>query len=515
VIPLHGWAIGCSMAAAGFLLHSWPRWFNRYFGVDNWRTLAIADHLRRGKPLGRYHEARFLIPGVSDYPPAFRYLIAAFPKGLIERYEWAVAPAIDACHSLWLFFVGWSVTHNLAVAVAAQIVQMTSPLVMMENSSMTTRPLASLLFSLAFFPLICLPPAYQSPVLVGIGLVFLTLVLLTHRLTVQALWILVLVFSVWDRSVFWVSIYLATTLLAVLVSRGFYWTILRGQFAMFEYWRRNLPFRYAHQVRGLPSAGPQRDPDALMRLNQWIMRRGAFVAVPAANPATLLLPLAGWWLARHPGPLGGLDELLAQRLIVWGIALLVAGMLIRQVPALRMIGDGERYLDAAVLPTALVVAALWTEAWQRPVPWLAAVIGATIVAALGAAIYLQYHVVVKDVKCSIRPALWTILNYLKTSVSEGTTVAAIPIHLIPTVEYFTACRVLSTDSSPAHIEHLGQLYPFIRKPVPALLAEYGVQYLVLNEAYARLDEVGFPRDAVVCQAGSFVLVKAGRHPPGN
>lgn len=502
------YAIGVGIALCGFALHSWPRWFNRYFGVDNWRTLAAADYLRRGLPMDQYHLDRFLIPGASDYPPLFRYLIAAFPKSFIERMEWAVAPAMDALHSLWIFHVGWILTRDLTFAIAAQIVHTTSPLVMMENSSMSTRPLASLLFSLAFFPLVCLPPAHQSPGLVGIGLVFLTLVFLTHRLTIQALWVLVLVFSVWDRSVFWITIYLAGTLLALLVSRGFYWRVLRGQFAMFGYWRRNLPYRYAHQVRGLPSAAtPSREPDALTRLNQWVIRHGACVAVLAAHPATLLLPLAVWWLTRDPETLGGLDGFLAQRLVVWGIALGVAGLLIRQVPVLRLIGDGERYLDAAVLPTALVVAALWTEAWQRPVPWLAGLIGTTLLIALGTAVYLQIHVVVKDVKCSIRPALWTILHYLKTSVPKGTKVAAIPIHLIPTVEYFTPCRVLSTDNSPAHITHLGQLYPYIRKPVPTLMAEYGIDYLVLNEAYARLEEVGFPRSAVVCQADSFVLVK--------
>lgn len=510
MIPLAVMAAGCGMAIVGFTLHSWPRWFNRYFGVDNWRTLAIADHLRRRKPLASYHEERFLIPGASDYPPLFRYLIAAFPKAFIERYEWAVGPACDAIHSWCLCILAWVLTRNPLMALGAQLVYMTSPLVMMENSSMTTRPFAAWLFSLAMFPLVCRLPAAQSPWLVGFGVVVMALLFLTHRLSIQALWVVVLTFTIWDRSPYWVTVYALGTLSAAWVSRGFYWKILRGQFDMFEYWRRNLPFRYGHQVRGVTtrSSKGSKEPDVLARLNQGIMRHGAWAAVLAASPSTAWLVVAAWWLHRFPGGLGGLDAELAVRLIVWGAALLVAGILIRQLPWLRMIGDGERYLDAAALPTALVVSALWTEASRVPEGrWVALGIAGTVGLALLGAVYLQRAVVFKDVKCSIRPGLWKILRYLKTAVPPGATVASVPLHLIPTVEYFTSCRVLSTDNSAAHITHLGNIYPYLRKPVPALLADYGVQYLVLNEAYARLEEVGFARDQIVAQADSFVLVK--------
>lgn len=508
------YAAGTGLAALGFCLHSWPRRLNRYFGVDSWRNLAAADHIRRGRPLSRYHEERYLIPGASDYPPVFRHLLAVLPKGFLERYEWAVGPACDVLHSMLLFHVVWMLTHNLTTALLAQVVHITSPLVMIENASLSARPFASLLFSAAVLPLVCVPLVRPAWPLLATGLLFLTTLFLTHRLAIQAFWILTLVFTVWDRTWLWIGCYAAGTALAALISRGFYWRILRGQIAMFQYWRRHLPHRYAHQVRGMPSGASATEPDALTRLNQWIVRRGAFAAVLGANPATLVIPLAAGWAARAAQPaFGGIATGLLERLVVWGVALLVAGLLIRQVPAFRIIGDGERYLDSAVLPTAIVVAALWSDAWAGPTPaWVARLIGGVMASSLAIACYLQYAVVVRDVKCSIRPALWRMLDYLKTSLPADATLATIPLHLVPTLEYFTPFRVLSTDSGVAHLTDLTHIFPVIRQPVPELLAGYGVQYLLLNEAYARLEEVGFSRSAIVHQDEEIALIRVAHQP---
>lgn len=505
---MNPYLFGVGVAAGGFLLHVYPRLVNRYFGVDAWRHLLAADYIRQGRAEA-FSRERYLIPGDSDYPPVLRWVLACLPKATAERYERFVAPAFDFLHSLVIFSLGWSLSGDVGIAVVAQLLHLTSPLVAVENSSLSARPLSALLVSLILLTLLGFQMTHQA-LLLAAGVGFLTLLLLTHRLAIQAYLCVAIALGLWSRTWVYLAVLGAAMLLAAAASRGFYWRILRGQWAMFTYWRQHASDRYAHQVRGRRPAAGRPTSDRLYQLNQAIRRLPA-LAIVAANPTISILPLAIWWALHHPTAPLALSRAWLIPLTVWGVALLAAGLAIRQVRAIRFLGDGERYLDYAILPAALVVASVGMAGVRMPDTRALAIGGlaGVILVSLGITLYLQWAVIIKDLDRSIKPPLWVIVRYLNEAAPQGEIrLMAVPLHLTSPAHYFTPSRILATDNGPAHVTHLGDVFPVLRRPLGEILAEYQINHLLVNERYVTMAELRLDGwGDVVCRADPYVLLR--------
>ncbi|MBI4314286.1 MAG: hypothetical protein HY594_05675, partial [Candidatus Omnitrophica bacterium] len=180
---IFGAAAGIGVACLSFLIQIRPRLKNRDFGVDSWRHLDEADVFRRNRRKLGATPGRYLIEKPTDYPPLIRLVLSIIPKKTLEKYEWTVAPAFDAIQNILLFAVVWSWTRRLDVAVPAQLMYCLSPLVIMENSNLTTRSFACLLFVCGWLPLVI--HLNGGPIgWLAVGVFFFGLLFLAHRLAI-------------------------------------------------------------------------------------------------------------------------------------------------------------------------------------------------------------------------------------------------------------------------------------------------------------------------------------------
>jgi hypothetical protein len=504
------WGISVLATTLNFGLQVWPRWKNRYFGVDNWRHLDEADVLRRTRRLSQGKPNRYLIEAPSDYPPLLRVVLAAIPKEILERWEWCVAPVFDAIHHLLLFATVYGMTGNWKMGLLAQITYAASPLIILENSNLTTRSFASLLFTLGWLPVVWYAVSGLWVWLL-IGIVFLSLLCLAHRLAVQALVFLGIFTAIFHWDWIWIGAILAAMGLAFVISGGFYRKVLYGQLAMLNYWRVNIRNRFAHQIRGLPKRA-QEEPDIVFRIYQAI-RRAPFVAVLGANP--MMLFLIPWWMdAQRLIPFGaGLPGAFLKELVVWASILWGLAFLIRQCPPVRFLGEGERYLEYAAFPNAILTAVFMNHAIHTPHPWLwlsvylALAVGGGFLPGL----ILQRKVVLEDIERSVHWPLRQIFQTLNEKRQE-VRLFTVPLYLASAAVHFTGdhVKVLTTDSSYAHWTDLKPILPVLQVPLPELVQRYRLTHLLMSERYVTLAEMGLSESDVEKRSGIFCLVRLDR-----
>ncbi len=497
--------VALAIACVSFGLQVRPRLRNRYYGIDTWRHLAVADYIRRHHRYPTRMPEAYLIDEPCDYPPLFRYLLAAIPKRVLEEYQWVVSPACDFCHNMLVYGVATRLSGQPVVGWLAQLVYALTPLVVMENASLTTRSCSSLLFTLAAGGL-------MTGVVTGswgfglVGVFGVALLVLTHKMALQALIVFAVGVGAWSGTLWYGVGVVAGMALAVLMSRGFYLNVLAGHQAMLAWWRQNIRYRYAHQVRGF-SRSEGRTPDKVFWIFQQI-QKAPWMAVVGANPwAVVVIGYAVW--ASKAGGWGilGLPIPMAVSLVRWCVVLWLAGCAIRSIRAIEFLGEGERYLEYAAFPVAVLTGSLlWSLVSS---PWrFWALTGAAGIATVGCLLpilLLQHSLVSHDEERSVTPQLRQIFDQINRLPGE-VRLASFPLYLADSVMYFTRARVLSTDSTLGHLRHYTPFFPVLQVPVGTLVAQYRLTHLLVNERFVSLSELKLDPLAIVTRAGPFCLI---------
>jgi hypothetical protein len=502
-----GYLIGICLSIISFAIQTWPRFANRYFGVDTWRHLEMADYIRVNKALPKENK-KYIFSEPSDYPPMLRVVLAALPRKKVEQWQWFLSPAFDTLHCFILFLVGWVLTSSFWGGAIAQITYILSPLVVMENSNLTTRSFASFLSSLTFFSYVCFW-AYGSYWFYIVALIFGILLILTHRFSLQAFLFLSIGLMVVSRSMQPILFLALSFGGAVLISGGYSWRVFTGHIKMLEFWRRNIHNRYAHQVRGLPKQSNRNESGDIVFRIYSLIRKMPFIAIFTANPSCIVPLVIGAFLLAgiiSPGALH-MDEPVWSYLITWSVTLTVAGLLIRQFQIFEFIGEGERYQDSGIFPAALVTSQA-VLSFMNTEHRLLVLIGLSAIWIFGlcVSLYLQWNVVYKDHDRSIKEELWHIFDLINTQ-PDSVRLMTLPLLLADSAMYFSKAVVLSTDSSVAHLKHYGDFFPVIKGPVDDLIRKYAISHLLINLNYVKIEELKLHSDYVILHSGNFCLLK--------
>ena len=499
--------VGVIIAFISLFIQIKPRLKVRYFGVDGWRHLLVADYIRKHKRYPKYID-KFLIEAPSDYPPGLRMFLSLIPKNFLDRFEWLVSPVIDFCHIMLLFGFVYYFTGNIIIASIAQIIYLSAPLTIMENSNLTTRSLASFLFTLTFLSFLGYSISLRWEMFL-FSAFMLSVLLLSHRMAIQALFFTIVFFTIYEKNFSYLLIFILGMLLATLFSRGFYLKILKGHLAMLEYWRQNIRYRYAHEVRGL-SKKDKESADAVFNLYQKV-KSLPFIAVLAANPSVLFVVIFVMIRIFKGGfdiDYFGFPQVLIDKFVVWSLTLLIVGLFIRTFGFIEFMGEGERYMEYAGFPIAAIGSLTVYSSLQSQyfIIVLAGFLTFIILGGLLPAFYLQQKVIIQDKERSITEPLWKIFDYIN-NIDGEVRMMCIPQLMSTSVMYFTKAKTLCTDNSPAHITDLANILPVIKRPLSEIFKRYKINYLLVNEHYVGLDELNLKSKKTVKREDVFHLLK--------
>ncbi len=486
-----------------FILQSYPRLFNKLFGVDVWTRLLETDHIRKNnhriptKILG----GQFLIEGYFDYPPIFPTILSFIPRTKLLHIQGIIAPFIDSLQVIFVFYLAYYLTGNQLLALTAQVMYMLTPMIAIENSYLTPRSLGYFNFSLAVVPLLLF--VFQGNILFYIlGVLFTSLLFLTHRFAIQSFLFIAIFFTFLLNTGVFMQSFLLGFAIAMLATRGYYIRVLKGHMFNIYFWIKNLDYRFAHQIRGVIKKNTKTDfvnkiytflsvfsPVAIFGLNPW-----------ALSGFGVLLSFQAGWLHQNP---------LYQAMSAWIIFFYVLGVVVLKTKKLMPIGEGQRYMEMATVPSSILSSYLLFELLKSPFSLLIKVLFVLLLLLnLSVILFIQIKGVIKDKNRSITSDLEKVFSFINKQNTRPR-IVCIPHQNTTMTIYHTKAQVFVNADNPG-LMRVQEVYPILTVPINELARKYDLTHALVKESFATLKELGLSQKKVVYESGDVKLVSLSK-----
>lgn len=478
-----------------FIFESYPRFFNRKFGVDIWTHLLYLKEYHRQGGVPKTLDKGFLVGGEYDYPPVFITILSKFPEKMVEKFEFLFSPFFDSLHLILIFFISYYLSGNLFLALLTQILYCLTPIIVLENSSATPRSLGYMLFTIFMFSLFLFVQTNIIYLFI-LSLVAGCFIFLSHRFTAQGALFFVIFFSLFEKNGVYLISYALSFLLAIIVSKGLYLRVLRGHIGNLKFWYKVIDYRFSHQILG--NYKEHKTQDFVFKMYNQFLKFPPFV-LAITNPWTL--PVLFYF---------GKTQLLTPVLKeAFELVLLsyIFSLLIIWVPQLRFLGEGQRYLELTAFPAAFLSSKLLIETLLHST-YSSAYIFIYIATALLAFItivVIQRKAIIKDTLRTITPDMQSMFSYLK-SLKKKPNLLCIPHQITTNTIFHTGCSVF-VNADYRNIDKISEIYPYLKVPVKKALEKYNLDAVLLNEKYATIKDLKIKEYREVKRFGTFVLLK--------
>ncbi len=482
-----------------FVLQSYPRLFNPFFGVDVWTRLIEVDHIRKNhhripdRPLG----GQFIIDGYFDYPPVTPWLFSFIPKKTLLKIQGYIAPFFDSLQVILVYFVAFHITENPMIAVLAQVMYMATPMIAVENSYLTPRSFGYTLFTLTVLPLLLFLGEGQEWYLV-VSLVSGVLLFLSHRFAMQAFLFISIFFTFYLNTPLFIQIFLISFVLAIIVTKGYYLRVLKGHIANIYFWCVNLEYRFAHQVRGIIKKDTKTDfVNKIYQLLSLFSPVAIFGLFPWSLSAFILVAGNYYNLFRPPAILF--------QFAAWIIFLYVLGVIVLKIRRLMPIGEGQRYLEMAPVPSSIIAAYVVFELAGLYGFFVLVLVGVAVLLCVGVIIGIQIKGIIRDRNRSVTGDMLTVFEYINKQKST-LRILCIPHQNTTMTVYHTKAQVFVNADNPGLLK-VTEVFPILRMSVQEVAKKYELTHVLIKESFVTLKELGLKEKDVVCASADVKLVK--------
>ncbi len=496
---VHLLLLGLIFPLLSFFFQSYPRFFNKYFGVDVWTRLIEIDHVRRAKHRipGKITKG-FIIDGFFDYPILFPWIFSFFPKKVVLEFQGFVSPFFDAIQNFVVFIICYQLTNNFLMALLSQLIYTLTPIISIENSYLTPRSFGYLNFTLAFYPLLIYQDNHQLLYLF-LGFLFSVVLFLSHRFALQSFIFITIFFTFYDRTIIYL-IYLAISFLtATLITKGYYLRVAKGHLSNIYFWILNYRYRFSHQVYGLKkikkpdlvgniySLLSSFSPVFLFGLNVWIA--SGFIYYYLYNYQEQYIT----------------KNIIFLKMSVWTIFFYVLAAIVLKVKKLIPIGEGQRYLEMATVPSSILSAIIFVSFYQKLGLLTLIVFFLILLGNLGIILFVQIKGVIKDKNRSVTHELQDTFSYIN-KLPGIPRIMCIPHQITTMTVYNTKADVLVNADNP-QLMTMFDFYPVLKKPIEYLQKKYKLSHLLLRESYAELEDLKMKKPNIIFRSGDVILVK--------
>jgi hypothetical protein len=470
------WALlGLVIVSVAFALRIAVHAGQRPGGVDTWYLMAYAREMRR-RPAWPVELPQYLLQDRrQSYPPLFPSLLALLPTPVLERWFWVVSPAIDCLHLAVLYWLTFKITASVAVAAITAAVYAFTPHLVSETRSLSARSFSALLHSAAVLMLLkalLLGPAWPwmaGAVLAGAA-VFLASATAAAGY-VAACATLALAF----REPAYLLAAAGALAFAFLASGGHLRDVLGNYAHAVRFWIRNRALAGAHPVLDSPIHGSR----GRAASGRFLGRNAGqqLLRVIGENPFLLALPFAP--VGAPPWGLG---------LWYWAVTVCAWTVLATLLPPLRLLGPGRSYLKIAAFPMAYVIALGIGSTRRLTSPFGLLAVGCLAASALAIAFFFVYTRGRATERTATTPeGLARAAEHLATLPEGG--VFCLPYMYADYVAYASGKPIL-WGAHCGDLRAIEAIVPVIARPLPRLLHEHGVRYVLLDHLYASAAEVG-------------------------
>lgn len=487
---------GCILLVAfAFFVRVKPIWSSRYRGCDAYYYLLSTEELRKKRRLPIILPDYYLLDIQEQwYPPGFTVFLSLLPRRFVEKYYWAVSPAVDSLIVACLYIITYLLTANMVAAAAAGFLYALTPAVIAECSSLNSRPLGSLILVATILSTFIFVN-YHSLYALGACLVFGFCLLMTHKMSAQLLYFVLPLMSL----VFWDYMYILAMVSMIgatfLLSRGFFIKVLKGQFDILSFWNRNWKNLGAHQVYSSPVYGDENrdDPGRVFQKGFKGFYRQIRYLGKNIYVVLLLFPLL------HYNQLTLFDR----QMLWWVILTYALVALTLLIPQLRFYGEGYKYIRMAAFPVAYLAITPIYYGWDAGHYFFAVLALATVASVV---VLLRIYRVGSEVNWynpSMDNDLSGVLEFLKDN-DRVSVIMSVPTHLMDTIVYHCRKKVVWGTHSD-NFRAVEPFFPVYRQPLESFVSTYKVSHIVVNTGYVLPETLRLAPTGVAFSAGCYQI----------
>lgn len=490
------WAI--IIPILGYILQSYPRLFNRYFGVDVWTLLIEIDIIRKNKHFIPKQKIKngFIIDGYFDYPPLFLIILSFIPKKLLFSIQGFISPLIDNLLNIFIFFITFFITNNLAMALIAQLVYAVTPVTALENSALLPRSLGYSFFMLTFFSLISFTAGGSQQISLLIISVFLAgFTLLTHKFATQSFFFISIFFSIFERNPIYILVFIAGVIISIVLSGGYYLKVIKSHIGIINFWIKNRKYRFAHQIYGNISV--KKNPDLIGIIYKLLIRL-APITLLSANPWIIASIL---YLILQPVGL----PIILFKMAIWILFFYCFSMLVLMIPSLTPIGEGYRYIEMTTLPSAILTSYMLFYLANSTYGLITIELFIVLLLiTLLTLIFLQRKAVINDKTRSLTNDMDQMFEYIN-KVSPTPRIMCIP-HQITTMTIYNSKANVLVNFDVDGLNKMHDFYPVIKKPILEIVKKYKITHILLRESFAKIKDLNIKNYKVLFRRGDTILI---------
>jgi len=318
-------------------------------GADHWYWKQYIRQLKSSRQFPPVLP-QYLLEKHQWYPPLFPLLLSRLPQDILEQHARILSIAIDIVRFIMLLFILHLICKdNTAAFICSALFYSLTPILTTVNNQLNPRSLGALFLDCAIllyaWIYLLAGPAYLWLL---IAMLF-ALILLTHKMTTQLMFVLCLCAGAFSHSVYPLCLIPAGIFLAVLVSKGFYIKVLCAHWDILSFWNRNWRWLSCHPIKESPvyGDGKYETPTKIHRKG-WIGFFQHCTTLFGMNPGAWLIGLiAVPFIFRA-------DTGCSFYIFCWLFVVLGWSLLTTFVPFLKCLGAGYYYLYNAAFPTAVL-----------------------------------------------------------------------------------------------------------------------------------------------------------------
>lgn len=484
-----------------FFFQVYPRFFNKFFGIDVWKRMIEADLIRKNHhhiPKGLISDG-FIIEGHFDYPPIFPWLLSFLSKKTLLQKQGFIAPIFDVIQNLFVYVVTFQITGSIPIALVAQLMYTTIPIAILENSYLTPRSLGYLNFTLAFYFMLNYSVNPQLIFLI-LGFLFTILIFFTHRFATQSLLFLCSLFTLFDRSLLYLEVFGLSFLAALILSRGYYLRVLTGHYLQIYFWVIHYKNRFSHQIRGLKKEDKKnRD---FVGLVYYLLSKFTPITIVATN-IWLIGPFL-YFLNSVFNIYPVTSQPLVFKMSLWVVSFYILSILVLSFKRLIPIGEGQRYLEMCLAPTAIISAIVFDFFLKTEYKNFAIIIFILIILFnISITIFTQIKGVIEDKNRTLTKDMKKIFTFINKY--KNPRVMCIPHYFNLMILFNTKADVL-VDIEVKGLMTIQDIYPILKSSLKNLTKKYNLNLLVIRKSYVTLKDLKLPEKLILFENGDIQII---------
>jgi hypothetical protein len=329
---------------------------------DAMTHLLLVEKIRRNGHRIPRRTPEFMLAGPQDYPAFYHWVLSWVPKLALERFEWLFSPLVDALHAVLLFAAFFNNMNaagheRILASVLMVLVWMLSPGLALEprRGAFLNERVFGFLFANVYVGALGVWLISGRASMLLVALLAGCVVSVSSKFSMQVILFVTPLASLglWDAKP--IGVLLLLLLIAPIVTRGYALFVWKGSLRHSAFFARYM----VHIGDYVTSFSMRQFLEAVHLLCKGKLRSACRLTLSHPISRVVINSPTAWVAIGLTWKNGGTPESYVWFVLTCATALVA---LATSTDTLKYLGEGERYMEVALAPSLLLIAAVSPDA---------------------------------------------------------------------------------------------------------------------------------------------------------